>query len=113
MTDKQTGSSAPGSFLFSLRNKDSLAPFKAQLKNQNNVNAIKLYSRFGPTFGVGYDLHIYINAGSSKGSYANLGYAYKAPDGYTRNTLETQTLLAGGSAKKFTPSEVEVLYFNE
>ena len=113
LTDTQTGSSAPGSFLFSLRDKDNLAPFKAPLENQNHVNAIKLYSGFGPTFGVGFDLHIYINAGSSEGSYASLGHAYQAPAGYTKDTLKTQTLLAGGSAKQFTPSEVEVLYFNE
>ena len=45
------------SFLFSLRNKDNLKPFKCPIYNENSY-AIMCYSAFGAAFGDGYDLFI-------------------------------------------------------
>ena len=102
--------SAPGSFIFSLRNNDDLPPFKASLKNENDGFAIVRSHGYGPIFGSGYDLIIHNNAGSNTQSYANLGDTYKLPSGYTYRGTNTQALLAG--SRYFTPSEVEVLYLN-
>jgi hypothetical protein len=100
--------SAPGSFLFSLRNNDDLAPFKLPLKDGNSV-AISRDSTYGPTFGLD-DLHIANNAGSNSFSLANIDDSYQAPPGYTVGKPNTRSLLAG--SYYFTPSEVEVLYLN-
>ena len=109
LTDGQT--SAPGSFLFSLRNNDDLAPFKAPLIDENDVKAIYRYSGFGPTFGWGRDLLIADNAGSNILSFTNFGTSYQLPPaGYTRHKNNTRSLLPG--SVKFTPSETEVLYLN-
>ena len=99
--------SAPGSFLFSLRNNDDLGPFKAPLKNENHWMAILRRNSYGPCF---HDLFITDNAGLTADSYADLGSIYQAPPGYTYRKLNTKFLLAGGFS--FTPSEVEVLYLN-
>ena len=108
LTDGRT--SAPGSFLFSLRHNDDLAPFKASLKNENDVRAIKRNSDAGPTFGRGIDLRIYDNAGSNTLCFSRFGYSYQAPPGYTHGETITGTLLAG--SYNFSPSEIEVLYLN-
>jgi hypothetical protein len=101
--------SGPGSFLFSLRNSDNLTPFKAPLKNENDVNAIR--GGYGPTFGGGHDLHISSSAGSNANSHARkFGFDYQSPPGYTLGQGGTPFLLAGSG--HFTPSEFEVLYLN-
>ena len=102
--------SAPGSFLFSLRNNDDLGPFKAPLKNENDRWAIYRYNSYGPCFGGGFDLCIRNNARSYTYSYTNLGYSYQPPPGYTFGKPNTTSLLAG--SYRFTPSEVEVFYLN-
>jgi hypothetical protein len=103
--------SAPGSFLFSLRNNDDLAPFKAPLLNENDGKAILRDSDYGPTFGGAADLIIADNAGSNADSFAfEFGWTYQAPPGYTFRETKTKYLLAGSLF--FTPSETEVLYFN-
>jgi hypothetical protein len=98
--------SAPGSFMFSLRNNDDLPPFKAPLKDENSGNAIYRENWFGPIFGGGYDLHIADHAGSNEVSYTNFGDTYQPPSGPTN----TESLLAGSYS--FIPSEIEVLYLN-
>ena len=98
--------SAPGSFIFSLRNNDDLPPFKAPLKDENRGNAIYHENRLGPIFGGGHDLHIADLAVSNQLSYTNFGYTYQPPSGQTN----TASLLAG--SYYFTPSEIEVLYLN-
>ena len=95
--------SAPGSFLFSLRNNDDIGPFKAPLKNENDVSAILLGASKAPCFA---DLCIKDNAGLTTNSYANLGSRYQPPPGYTYGKANTPYLLAG--SQFFTPSEVEV-----
>jgi hypothetical protein len=102
--------SAPGSFLFSLRNNDDLAPFKAPLRDENDVNAIYRYSGYGPSFGGGLDLFIADNAGSNTRSYTTFGFSYQAPPGYTYWEANTNSLLPGSF--NFSPSQIEVLYIN-
>ena len=94
-------------FLFSLKNKDNLKPFKAAVY-RNNQHAFYHSSDYGPTFGGGYDLHISNNANLNTGSYTWFGSTYQPPPGYTCNAANTKVLLAG--TYTFTPSEVEVFY---
>ena len=101
-----TGSSrkqAPGSFIFSLRNKENLPPFKAPLKDQNDGHAIHPKPSYGPIFG-GHDIEISDNAASNTRSYTSFGYNYQSPSGVS----DPYTILAG--TKYFSPTEVEVFY---
>ena len=101
---------APGSFIYSLRNNDGLAPFKSTLKDEGDQRAILSYTGYGPTFGRGHDLHIASDARSIIHSYTRFGYTYNLPHGYTYGETNTGSLLGG--SYYFTPSEVEVLYLN-
>jgi hypothetical protein len=94
----------PGSFIFSLRNKEDLSPFKAPLKHQITGGAIYTYHTFGPIFGGGHDLFIYNNATSNTGSYTNFNHSYQAWSGAS----DARTILAG--IEYFQPSEIEVFY---
>jgi hypothetical protein len=102
-----TGSSnykqAPGSFIFSLRNKEDLPPFKAPLKDQNTQYAIYTAIIYGPIFGL-HDMHISDEAPSNNYSYSNINSIYQAPSGVS----DTKTILAG--TNKFQPSEIEVFH---
>ena len=91
----------PGSFIFSLRNKENLPPFKAPLKYQNDGYAI---SSPGITFGGGYDLYIHDNAASNTDSYTSFGDSYQPPSGVS----DPYTVLAG--TWRFSPTEVEVFH---
>jgi hypothetical protein len=95
---------APGSFIFSLRNKENFPPFKARLKSQGDSHAIYGGSGYGPTFGLGHDLYISNNAASDTSSYTNFDYTYQPPSGVS----SSNTILAG--THYFTPSEIEVFY---
>ena len=95
------------SFLFSLRNKDNLEPFKSPVY-KNREKAIYQNPNYGPTFGGGHDVYIVNNAGSSLSSYSNFGYTYKPPNGYVYGNAKTKALLAG--AYNFQPTEIEVYY---
>ena len=97
------------SFVFSLVNKDKLAPFKAPVY-RNHGNAVYTNAGYGPTFGGGHDIHIANNAIAGTASYTNLGYTYKMPKGYTYSSTKTRDLLAG--TYKFTPNEVETFYLH-
>ena len=101
---------APGSFLYSLRNNDGLAPFKSKLKDERGQFAIYRDSGYGPVFGGGIDLLIASDPGSNTDSYTNFGHTYNLPHGYTPGETNTDSLLGGSF--RFTPSEVEVLYLN-
>jgi hypothetical protein len=104
-----TGSSqwkqASGSFIFSLRNKENLPPFKAPLKDQNTPYAIYTGNSYGPVFGNGLDIYISNDASSNTNSQAyNFNSYYQAPSGVS----DTSTILAG--TQYFQPSEVEVFH---
>ena len=98
--------SSVNAFLFSLKNKDNLKPFKAVV-NQNSAYAF-VHSYNGPTFGAGWDLHISNNANLNTVSFTYFGSTYQPPPGYTYRANNTIALLAG--TFHFTPSEVEVFY---
>lgn len=98
---------APGSFLFSLRNHDNLPPFQALLKDEN-LDVIYRSERCGPVFC--WDLRICDIATSHAYSYTNLGDCFQTPRGYAFSETKTQNLLAGSYF--FIPAEVEVLYMN-
>ena len=94
---------APGSFIFSLRNKENLPPFKAPLKDQNTGWAIYATNSQGPTFGGGHDINISNDAASNTNSVAYF-YSYQTPSGVSN----ANTILAG--TQNFQPSEVEVFH---
>lgn len=88
-------------FIFSLRNKEGIAPFKSY---SGKVYQIYRSSSYGPTFGGGFDFRVFNNANANTGSYANFGHSYQVPAW----VVDKRTLLAG--TYSFTPDEVEVFY---
>ena len=94
------------SFLFSLKNKDNVSPFKASV-NKNNQDAIYSNPNCGPYFG-GYDLCISNDSHTNQQWFANFGHTYQPPAEYGYNTQQTKSLLAG--SHYFTPTEIEVFY---
>ena len=92
------------SFIFSLVDKEGLAPFKSMVKQASSSNAIYRGSSYGPTFGGGHDIHIADNANQNTGSYTNFGFSYSLPNGVTNPS----TILAG--TYTFSPDDVEVFY---
>ena len=97
-----TSSATSKSFIFSLRDKEGLAPFKSMVTDPSR--AIYDWSGYGPTFGWGYDIKIADNANQNTNSYSQFGTSYALPNGVT----DRSTILAG--AHYFSPDEVEVFY---
>ena len=93
------------SFIFSLVDKEGLAPFKSMVK-QNSLSSYAIHggSRHGPFFGRGYDIYIADNANQNSNSHTNFGDSYSPPNGVT----DRFTILAG--THSFSPDEVEVFY---
>nr|XP_058947363.1 protein kinase C-binding protein NELL2-like [Pocillopora verrucosa] len=89
-------------FIFSLKNKEGLAPFKSMVNHDSQ--AIYMEISRGPTFGGGHDIHIANNAGHNVHSYTDFGHSFLAPS----EVKEKDTVLAG--THHFTPDEVEVFY---
>jgi len=91
-------------FIFSLRNKEGLGPFKSMVTDSSE--AIYRHSSYGPTFGRGHDIYIANNANSNTDSYSDFGQHndYSVPSG----VQDQYTILAG--TNHFTPEEVEVFY---
>ena len=89
------------SFLFSLRNKENLPPFIANLIPGHEHYAVYCNPSYGPSFGGGHDVHISNNANGNQGSYSGFGNYYQAPPG----TAQANSLLAGSYI--FTPTEIE------
>ncbi len=89
-------------FIFSLRNKEGLGPFKSMVTSAQY--AIYRSSGYGPTFGAGHNIYIADNANSNTNSYTNFGTYYSVPSG----VKDRKTILAG--TYNFTPDEVEVFY---
>ena len=89
-------------FIFSLENKEGLAPFKSMVKHDSQ--AIYMEISCGPTFGGGFDIHIADNAGHNVHSYTEFAHSFLAPS----EVEEKDTVLAG--THYFTPDEVEVFY---
>ena len=87
------------SFLFSLRNKDNLAPFIANIKQGEEGKAIYRAQTFGPWFG-NNDLLIWNNSTYNQKSYCNFGQAYQLPPVPAKKLLAVEF--------KFLTSEIEV-----
>ena len=96
--------STSNAFIFSLRNKEGLGPFKSNVTNPSQ--AIYRSSGSGPVFGNGWDIYIADNANSNTNSYSDFGEYkdYFVPSG----VQDKNTILAG--TNYFTPDEVEVFY---
>ena len=92
------------SFIFSLVDKEGLAPFKSMVKHARSSNAIYCGSSHGPIFGSGFDIFITNNANQNTNSYTYFGHTYSLPNGVT----DRRTILAG--TYNFSPDEVEVFY---
>lgn len=92
-------------FIFSLRNKEGLDPFKSTARHPGR-HSIGRFPGFGPTFGHGHDIYIADNANSNNKSYTNFGHHkdFHVPSA----VQDRKTVLAG--TYHFTPDEVEVFY---
>ncbi|XP_044183737.1 hemicentin-2-like isoform X3 [Acropora millepora] len=101
--------SSSKSFLYSLYNINGFSPVKLQIKSQWQNRAIYRCSRYGPTFGGGYDIYISNNAASNRNSYTSCGYTYHLPPGYS-SSYSSCRFYAGGGSYYFTPTDVEVFY---
>jgi len=99
-------------FLFSLVNKPGWGPVTLSPPGtgyySSNSYAIYGCSDRGLSFGAGHDIGIADRAGSNTNSYANLGYSYAAPTGYSYGSNFAQTFLAG--TYNFLPAEIETFY---
>ncbi len=95
-------------FIFSLRNKDGLPPFKSSVLTVDKAAVAN--TGYGAVFGVFLSDHDLVITGHppTKKCYTNFGQAYKLPDGYEKGTGKARSLLAG--SYHFTPSEIEVFY---
>jgi hypothetical protein len=89
----------------SLRNKDNLAPFIANIKQGREQYAVHCTSGYGPIFGGGHDLIIYNNPQVNH-SHSNCGHTYQLPPGYVYKSEQAKNLLAG--QYNFLTTEIEV-----
>ena len=94
------------SFLFSLKNKDNVPPFKSPVEDHQHAILSSPYQ--GASFGGGPDFYISDNSNANQLSYSNFGDTYQPPAGYVFGTRQTQSLLA--ESFYFTPTEVEVFF---
>jgi hypothetical protein len=95
-------------FIFSLKNKDGLPPFKSSVLKVEQAAVSNIC--YGAVFGVFSgppDLYITGHPPTTKCS-TDFGQGYKLPDGYEKGTDKAKSLLAG--SYRFTPSEIEVFY---
>ncbi|XP_028407149.1 E3 ubiquitin-protein ligase TRIM33-like [Dendronephthya gigantea] len=93
------------SFIFSLRNKDKLPPFIANIRQGMERYAIYCQSSFGPRFGGGQDWYTCDNPHVNP-SCGNFGHTYQPPPGYVSGNTQTTSLLAGQYS--FLTTEIEV-----
>ena len=95
-------SNTKNAFIFSLRNKENLSPFKSVVRHPQY--AIHGGSGFGPIFGGwgGHDIYIANNANSNTISFLKFGNSYSAP----RGVQNRYTVLVGTT--HFTPDDWEV-----
>ena len=89
-------------FIFSLHNKEKLAPFKSMVRNPQR--AIYKYIYYGPTFGTSDLLLDRSGPTGKEEAKTDFGFDYFVPENVTNRT----TILAG--VYQFHPDEVEVFY---
>ena len=91
-------------YIFSLRNKEAIGPFKSKVKRE--LQAIYRDKHYGPVFGK-YDIAVTDEANKNENSYTNFGQpgnVYNVPSG----VKDSKTILAG--THHFSPDEWEVFY---
>jgi hypothetical protein len=95
----------PGAYIFSLVNKEK-KPFYAMCCSCLRT-AIYCNSSYGPAFGGGFALDIFISSNSNKNysSHSNFGYSYKHED-YPYDAPISKEILAG--SYNFQTTEIEV-----
>ncbi|XP_078377756.1 uncharacterized protein LOC144660905 [Oculina patagonica] len=97
-------------FIFSLRNKEGLGPFKSMVARPEYAiyrgTGPNFSNCYCPTFGKGHDIHIVDNANTLPESYTDFGQfnVYSVPSG----VQDPFTVLAG--TNKFSPDDWEVFY---
>ena len=97
-------SSASKAFVFSLYNVKGYNPVKlTQYRNQQY--AMYTCSYYGPTFGSGFDIHIYDDAVNNQHSFTECGQTYKNPTGYSGEYCGFFT-----GSRPFSPSDIEVFF---
>jgi hypothetical protein len=77
--------SAPGCFLFTLRNSRKLSPQTFALTELQY--AMYCDAEYGPFFGRGFDLSLATEANANSKSHSALGSSYALPAGFTRHLL--------------------------
>ncbi|XP_078382147.1 uncharacterized protein LOC144664802 isoform X2 [Oculina patagonica] len=98
-------------FIFSLVNKPGWQPTKLDQTGPYSyfrAHSINSCSSHGPIFGGGHSFYIADNASSNTNSYANPGWTYSPPSGYSFGSSFARSFLAGSI--NFQPDEVEVFY---
>ena len=92
-------------FLFSLRNKEELGPFKSMVREPSKAIFNQKY--VGPTFGRD-DIRIdrYRSGAKSSSGYTHFGRSYSVPESVNKS----KTVLAG--THDFEADEVEVFYLD-
>ncbi|XP_068716910.1 uncharacterized protein [Montipora capricornis] len=95
------------SFIYSLYNINGYAPVKLPVKSGYQSHAIFRCSNSGPTFGSGYDIHIYDNAASNPYSRTFCGITYPPPPGYSSSRSSCR-FYAG--SYNFNLTDIEVFY---
>ena len=89
-------------FIYFLRNKEGLRPFKSVVKNPSQ--AIYMNPSYGQACGGGHDIYIADKANGNVNSYAQIAFSYNSPSG----VKDHRTILPGSF--HFTSGEVEVFY---
>jgi hypothetical protein len=103
-------STSISAFLFSLRNKDGLEPFKSPVKSDYKTWAIYQHTLCGPSFGYPFGNELYIAYDPRQPDCkAMFGKAFETPSDYVYNAKATKELLGG--SEYFSPSEIETFYF--
>ena len=108
VSDSNGYGSTSKAFIFSLKNKEGLGPFKSVVAAP--AYAIRnRYALYGPTFGMGYDIYIADNANNNNNSFTDFDdpndkNVYPVPVG----TRDRRTILAGTYG--FSPDDWEVFY---
>ena len=97
--------SSDKAFLFSLRNRNGTA-FKMAVKQGEEWRATISWKNNGPTFGGGWDLYIANTCHTNANSYSKPGWTYQLPAGYTWDTPQSRSLLAGSHNFKCDDYEV-------
>jgi hypothetical protein len=84
----------PNAFLFSLRRNGTQNNERFNIIDPSR--AMESQNTLLPRYGVS-DLHISGNPSTDNLSFANIGYSYSPPSGFTPGTLSTRSYLGGGS----------------